>query len=316
MSRARNSSRGSSSGIKTKHVEPGQIVCGDSLAVLAKWPDAHIDCVVTSPPYYKQRDYRGAARQVGIETSPQEYIERLVAVFAQIRRVLKPTGTLWLNLGDKYDNGELLGMPWRVALALVADGWLLRSDCVWHKPNAMPSSQSRRPTTDHEYVFLLAKSPDYFYDADAVREPHVTFSEQSKMRGGRGHFGKRGGTPEAGKNNGNNNLHDGRWDQAFHPLGRNKRTVWSIPLGKYRGAHFAVFPGQLVENCLRAGCPKGGLVLDPFCGSGTTCLVAAGLGMEWLGIDCVREYCQMARKRLRDGTPANASARTKHLPNS
>jgi DNA modification methylase len=316
VARSPNSSRGSSSSAKTKQVEPGQIVCGDSLTVLAKWPGDIVDCVVTSPPYYNQRDYRGAAKQVGIESSPQEYIDRLVAVLAQVHRVLKPTGTLWLNLGDKYDKGELLGMPWRVALGLVADGWLLRSDCVWHKPNAMPSSQSRRPTTDHEYVFLLAKSPDYFYDADAVREPHVTFSEQSKMRGGRGHFGKRGGTPETGKNNGNNNLHDGRWDQAFHPLGRNKRTVWSIPLGKYRGAHFAVFPERLVENCLRAGCPQGGLVLDPFCGSGTTCLVAKRLGMEWLGIDCVSEYCQMARARLRDGTPAGASTRTKQLPKS
>lgn len=299
MPRSKNSIRRSSPGSKAKQPEPGQIVCGDSLAVLAKWPDELVDCVVTSPPYYNQRDYRGATKQVGIETSPEEYIARLVAVFAQVRRVLNPTGTLWLNLGDKYDKGELLGMPWRVALSLVADGWLLRSDCVWHKPNAMPSSQSRRPTTDHEYVFLLAKSPEYFYDADAVREPHVTFSEQSKMRGGRSHFGKRGGTPEAGKNNGNNNLHDGRWDQAFHPLGRNKRTVWSIPLGKYRGAHFAVFPERLVENCLNAGCPKEGLVLDPFCGSGTTCLVAARLGMKWLGIDCVREYCEMARARLR-----------------
>lgn len=278
----------------------GEILHGDARVVLASREAETVDCVVTSPPYYKQRDYRGSKKQVGIEASPQQYIDRLVAVFAEARRVLKPTGTLWLNLGDKYEAGALLGMPWRVALALVADGWLLRSDVIWHKPNAMPSSQSRRPTTDHEYVFLLAKSADYFYDADAVREPHVTFSENSKMRGGRNHFGKRGGTPEAGKNGGGNNLHDGRWDQAFHPLGRNKRTVWSIPLGKFRGAHFAVFPEQLVENCLKAGCPKGGLVLDPFCGSGTTCVVAERLGMKWLGIDCVAAYCKLARKRLRD----------------
>jgi DNA modification methylase len=253
---------------------------------------------VTSPPYYKQRNYRGSKQQVGLEASPEQYIESLVAVFAEVRRVLRPAGTLWLNLGDKYENGALLGLPWRVALALAADGWLLRSDIVWHKPNAMPSSQSRRPTTDHEYVFMLAKSPDYFYDADAVREPHVTFSENSKMRGGRNHFGKRDGTPEAGKNGGHNNLHNGRWDQAFHPKGRNKRTVWSIPLGKFRGAHFAVFPETLVENCLKAGCRADGVVLDPFCGSGTTCVVAKRLGLNWLGIDCVEEYCELARERL------------------
>lgn len=286
---------------------PNSILQGDALAVLAAWPANFVDCVITSPPYWQQRDYRGEANQVGREATPREYTERLTAIFRQVRRVLKPSGTLWLVIGDKYLDGSQLGLPWRLALALIDDGWILRADCIWHKPNAMPSSTKSRPTTDHEYIFLLTKSKDYFYDADAVREPHVTFSESSRMRGGRRHFGVRGGTPESGKNGGSINLHDGRWDQAFHPLGRNKRTVWSISLSKFRDAHFAVFPEALVQNCIKAGCPAGGLVLDPFVGSGTVPLVACQLGRNYLGIDCVAEYCQMARQRLADsgvGIPA------------
>jgi site-specific DNA-methyltransferase (adenine-specific) len=201
-------------------------------------------------------------------------------------------------LGDKFDQKRLLGLPWRVALALQDDGWSLRSDIIWHKPNAMPSSVKNRPTTDHEYVFLFSKSDQYYYDVDAVREPHVTFSAASRMRGGRNHFFKRNGTPEAGKNGGHPNLHNGRWDQAFHPRGRNKRTVWSIPLSKVREAHFAVFPEPLVETCIRAGAPPQGIVLDPFLGSGTTALVARRLGRQYVGIDCVQEYCQIAQDRL------------------
>jgi site-specific DNA-methyltransferase (adenine-specific) len=278
------------------------VLCGDSHDALQSLAAASVDCIITSPPYYKQRDYRGAAEQLGQESSPGEYVERLVATMRECRRVLKDSGTLWLNIGDKYDDGRQLGMPWRVALAMIDDGWLLRSDIIWHKPNAMPSSVKNRPTVDHEYVFFFTKSKDYYYNADAVREPHVTFSENSKMRGGRNHFGKRGGTPEQGKNSGDNNLHDGRWDQAFHPLGRNKRTVWSIPLGKFRDVHFAVFPEPLVETCILAGCPEDGVVLDPFCGSGTTLLVAQRLARKWLGIDCVEEYCEMARNRLSQTT--------------
>jgi site-specific DNA-methyltransferase (adenine-specific) len=219
---------------------------------------------------------------------------------------MKPRGTLWLVIGDKFDDGQQLGLPWRVALALIDDGWILRADCIWHKPNAMPSSAKSRPTIDHEYVFLFTKSKDYYYDADAIREPHVTFGPNSRMRGGRRHFGVRGGTPETGKNGGSNNLHDARWDQAFHPLGRNKRTVWSIPLSKFREAHFAVFPESLVETCILAGCPTGGLVLDPFVGSGTVPVVAQRTGRNYIGIDCAAEYCDMAERRL--GTPISTSA--------
>jgi site-specific DNA-methyltransferase (adenine-specific) len=274
-----------------------EIVCADCREYLATYPADSVDCVVTSPPYYRQRDYRDG-QQIGRESSPDDYIDRLVAVLAQVRRVLKRSGCLWLVLGDKYQDGQLLGMPWRVALAAQAEGWVLRNDAIWHKPNAMPSAVRNRLTVDHEYVFFFVKSSDYFYNADAIREPHVTFTEKSRMRGGRRHFFQRGGTPEQGKNGQHRNLHDGRWDQAFHRNGRNKRTVWSIPLSKFRDAHFAVFPESLVETCIRAGSPTDGLVLDPFLGSGTTAVVAWKLGRRFLGIDCNREYCQMAQRRL------------------
>lgn len=229
-----------------------RVLCGDALEQLREFPHEIVDTIVTSPPYFRQRDY-GGKRQLGNEVDPQSYIERLVGVFAECYRVMKSSGTAWIVLGDKYAKGRQLGMPWRVALALVDAGWILRSDIIWHKPNAMPSSVKTRPTTDHEYVFLLTKSTQYYYNADEIREPHVSFSEKSRMRGGRNHFDRRGSTPEQGKNGGQSNLHDGRWDQAFHPKGRNKRTVWSIPLSKCRDAHFAVFPEQLVELCVLAG---------------------------------------------------------------
>ena len=223
-------------------------------------------------------------------------------MFDECQRVLTEDGTLWLNLGDKYQDGDLLGMPWRVALALKERGWLLRSDIIWHKPNAMPSSVKNRPTTDHEYIFLLVKNKQYYYDIDAIREPHVTFSAKSKMKGGRNHFGKRNGTPEEGKNSGDANLHDGRWDQAFHPQGRNRRTVWEIPLSKFRDAHFAVFPEKLVELCILAGSPADGVVLDPFSGSGTTVTVAQRLGRKFIAIDSNPEYCKLAESRLLQST--------------
>jgi site-specific DNA-methyltransferase (adenine-specific) len=274
------------------------VICGDAAEVLDDLPEHSVQAVVTSPPYYKQRDYKSDG-QLGHEPSPEEYVRRLAGIMTACRRVLKPDGLLWLNLGDKCLGGRLLGLPWRVALALTEFGWILRSDVIWHKPNAMPASLTNRPTTDHEYVFMLSRGPKYFYDADAIREAHVTFTDASQMKGGRGHFGKAGGTPEAGKNKGNPNLHRGRWDQAFHPLGRNKRTVWSIPLSKFPDAHFAVFPERLVENCILASTKDGDTVLDPFCGSGTTLIVAHRLRRHFVGIDVQREYCQMALRRLR-----------------
>lgn len=282
------------------------VICGTAAKKLRALPTDSIDCVVTSPPYFQQRDY-GEKSQIGNEKTPLEYVDSIVKIFAEVQRVLKPSGTCWLNLGDKYRRGNLMGMPWRVALELMDRQWLLRNEIIWHKPNAMPSSAKSRLTVDHETIFLLVKSADYFYDADAIREPHVTFSDQSKMKGGRSHFGKRGGTPEKGKNSGSSNMHDARWDQAFHPQGRNKRTVWSIPLSKFRDAHFAVFPPALVETCIKAGCPKDGVVLDPFCGSGTTLLVAKSLNRNYVGIDCSKEYCKMSRKRLKEADLASRS---------
>lgn len=276
------------------------IIHGDATHILNQLPQSSIDCIVTSPPYYMQRDYK-MPMQIGGEASPAEYVENLRIIFAECRRVLKESGTMWLVIGDKYWNGQLLGMPWRVALALKDDGWLLRSDIIWHKSNAMPSSVKNRPTTDHEYIFLFAKSNRYYYDIDSIREPHVTFTTNSQMKGGRNHFGKRDSTPEKGKNGGDVNLHNSRWDQAFHPKGRNRRTVWKIPVSKFRGVHFAVFPEKLVEICVQAGCPPAGLVLDPFVGSGTAAVVAQRLGRNFIGIDNNPAYCEMARERVNQG---------------
>jgi len=257
-------------------------------------------CIVTSPPYFGHRAYSAASdpAELGRERTWQEYVGRLVEVLDAARGVLADDGTLWLNLGDTYRDRELLGIPWRVALELKAAGWKLRADVIWQKPNAMPSPITTRPTVDHEYLFLFSKTDRYHYDADAIREPHVTFTAASRMKGGRAHLGVKHGTPERGKNAGNQNLHTGRWDQAFHPLGRNKRTVWSVPLGKFRGAHFAVFPEKLIEPCILAGCPEGGLVLDPFAGSGTTGVVSLARNRRFLGLELVRAYADMATARL------------------
>jgi len=272
---------------------------GNAKEVLLKLPDNFIQTTVTSPPYFGHRNYTpNSDNEIGTEKQLADYINNLVDVFAALYKKTADDGTLWLNIGDTYRNNLLLGVPWRVAFALGDAGWQLRSDIIWHKPNAMPSSVKTRPTVDHEYIFFFAKSKDYLYNADAIREPHVTFSENSKMKGGRNHLGKRGGTPESGKNAGNANLHTGRWDQAFHPLGRNKRTVWDIPLGKFRGAHFAVFPEKLVETCLLAASNKESLVCDPFTGSGTTGIVAKKLGRYFYGIDLSEEYTALATERI------------------
>lgn len=278
----------------------GKVILGDIRDVAPTLPDDFFQAIVTSPPYFGHRDYSKGSKpkEIGQESEPGEYVENLVRIFRNLRPKLKSDGLFWLNLGDTYRDKLLLGIPWRVALALQDDGWILRSDIIWYKPNAMPSSVKDRPTTDHEYLFMFARTPDYYYDADAIREPHVTFTEKSKMRGGRNHFGKAGGTPEAGKNAGNNNLHDGRWDQAFNPKGRNKRTVWEIPLSKFRDAHFAVYPEKLVETCILASTREGDVVLDPFTGSGTTGVVAYKLARRFVGVELVEEYQEMAQSRL------------------
>jgi DNA modification methylase len=279
------------------------VLVGDSWALARSLPSDYVQCIVTSPPYFGHREYADdeelAQFEFGREEAPAVYVRKLITLFEELRRVLRDTGTLWLNLGDTYRKEQLLGMPWRVALGLQEAGWILRSEIIWNKPNAMPSSVKNRPTTAHEHLFLFSKTTDYVYNADAIREPHVTFSPESKMTGGRGHFGQRNGTPENGKNKGNANLHNGRWDQAFHPLGRNKRTVWNIALGKFRDTHFAVFPEELARNCLLAGTSEGDIVLDPFMGSGTTACVARQLSRHFVGLELVPQYAEMTMKRIR-----------------
>lgn len=278
-----------------------KILLGDIRSVVHKLPDCYFQAIVTSPPYFGHRTYLDVGAEegeIGCEPNPEHYIDNMRWAFGGLRSKLKDDGLLWLNLGDTYRNKALLGIPWRVALALQDDGWILRSDIIWRKTNAMPSSVKDRPTTEHEYIFMFSKTADYFYHADAIREPHITFSERSKMKGGRNHLGKRNGTPENGKNGGNANLHNGRWDQAFHPKGRNKRTVWDISLGKFRDTHFAVYPEKLVETCILASTRERDVVLDPFVGSGTTALVACRLGRHFTGVELVKKYMDMAERRV------------------
>ena len=287
--------------MENKKEPVNQVLLGDVRTICKNIPNDYIQAIITSPPYFGHRKYSGddsSQYEIGREKNLDDYINNLVLCFEAIKPKLKESGVLWLNLGDTYRNKELLGIPWRVVFALKDKGWMLRSDIIWKKPNAMPSSVKSRPTTDHEYIFLFSKTSDYYYDADSIREPHVTFSENSKMKGGRNHLGKKNGTPEQGKNGGNQNLHNGRWDQAFHPKGRNKRTVWEIPLGKFRDAHFAVYPEKLVETCMLASTQMDDIIFDPFTGSGTTGVVAIKNNRKFIGSELVKKYQQMAQKRI------------------
>jgi len=265
------------------------IAQGDCRDILRTLPDESFQMCVTSPPYWGLRDY-GVDGQIGAEQDPEGYVEHLVQVFREVKRVLKPDGTLWLNLGDSYTSGDrtwrqadkknpargmryrprtpqglkpkdLVGIPWRVAFALQADGWYLRSDIIWAKPNCQPESVRDRPTKSHEYLFLMSKSQNYLYDRDGIAEETVN-----------------GGT-------------------------RNRRTVWPINTEAYAGAHFAVFPPSLVRPCVSAGSRPGSWVLDPFFGSGTVGQVCIEMHRKCLGIELKAEYVNLARTRL--GSTAN-----------
>lgn len=274
----------------------GVILVGDVREQLRTLPEASVHCVVTSPPYWGLRDY-GVEGQLGLEPTPEEHVTAMVEVFREVRRVLRDDGTAWVNYGDCYapslPNGaglkpkDLVGMPWRVAFGLQADGWYLRSDIIWAKPNPMPESVTDRPTKSHEYVFLLSKSPRYFYDADAVREP------DSGRASGNGFAGRQGGARQT-------NVSGGRGREERHEpgSGRNLRDVWTVATHPFPGAHFATFPPDLIRPCIRAGCPEGGTVLDPFFGSGTTGLVCDQEGRDWIGVELNEEYAEIARKRL------------------
>ena len=307
------------------------ILLGSCLTLLPTLPDRSVHACVTSPPYWGLRDY-GAPGQLGLEPTPEEYVANLVAVFREVRRVLREDGTVWLVLGDSYAGSwgnqgrrpgrgtqrpvsgpttqrfggygtlhtrtrtgswvgdhpvlkpkDLVGVPWRVAFALQADGWYLRSDVVWAKPNPMPESVRDRPTRSHEYVFLLAKGERYHYDRAAVMEPAVSThgSGNGYRRPARLSYADRGG--------------DAPWRPAAH---RNRRSVWTVPTRAFKGAHFATFPEALIEPCVLAGCPPGGTVLDPFFGAGTTGVVCARLGRACVGIELNPAYAEIARARL------------------
>lgn len=320
---------------------------GDSLTVLRNMPQKSVHCCVTSPPYFGLRDY-GIDGQIGLEETPEAYVSRLVEVFREVRRVLKDDGTLWLNLGDSYGTGtkagrkpgsrgiaantqkaqdiprvggmakQLLGMPWRVAFALQADGWYLRSDIVWQKPNAMPESVRDRPTKAHEYLFLLSKSQRYYYDSEAIKEPITDSSimrlSQENLWNQAGSLRANGGTRadrpmkpvykrsgnlerKYGNERGRPGSHMGG-SIPWEGVTRNKRSVWTVPTVPFKGAHFATFPPKLIEPCILAGTAIGGTVLDPFFGAGTVGVVAKQHGRDYIGIELNPEYVELSRKRL------------------
>ena len=307
-----------------------RILCGDATEVLRTLPAESIQCCVTSPPYFGLRDY-GVEGQIGLEATPEAYVERLVGVFREVRRVLRDDGTLWLNLGDSYaSNGgktqphrdssggmgkkgtrgeqgyhaagggfirpdtardglkpkDLIGIPWRVAFALQADGWYLRQDIIWHKPNPMPESVQDRCTKAHEYMFLLSKSERYFFNSEAMKE---------KAAGVRGGAPKKIHSESAQGKHGATSALNKSWDGAET---RNRRSVWTVASSRYGGAHFAAFPPALIEPCILAGAPFNGLVLDPFTGSGTTAAVALQHGRRFIGCELNPDYIKLAEARI------------------
>lgn len=299
------------------------IVTGDALKTLQRISDNYIDCCVTSPPYLGLRDY-GAEGQIGLESSLEEYTRRLVEVFREVRRTLRPDGTLWLNLGDTYSGSKagtkeipaknLMGIPWRIALALQEDGWYLRQDIVWYKPNTMPESVKDRFTKSHEYIFLLTKQPKYYFDGETVKEPAVGFDNRPPA-GSRGaktpNVRRRKGNARTFRGSGaytNGRTYDNSAEVERSSSGnventtglRNRRDVWSVATQGYSKAHFATFPEKLIEPCILAGCRPGGVVLDPFLGSGTTAAVAVKNGREYIGIELNPEYAELAKERIKE----------------
>lgn len=302
-----------------------QIYNCDCVEGMKQLPDASVDLTVTSPPYYGLRDY-GVDGQIGVEETPEQYIEKLVSVFREVRRVLKNDGTLWVNIGDSYAGGggfcetapssktsksgkygntgalirggikpagdvkqkDLIGIPWMLAFALRADGWYLRQDIIWAKPNPMPESVTDRCTKSHEYIFLFSKSPRYYFDHKAIMEP---VAENTVKRMSQDVENQIGSTRVPGKTNGN-------MKAVGSNERRNKRDVWTVTTKPFKEAHFATFPEDLIEPCILAGCPVNGVVLDPFMGSGTTALTATRLKRLYVGFDLSAEYCAIANKRL------------------
>ena len=298
---------------------------------MRRWKEQGIKAqtCVTSPPYYGLRDY-GHEGQIGLEETPEDYIKAMVEVFRCVWDVLEDDGTLWLNIGDSYFNTrpgnggkcvlpgagksmtqgryhdakrdfsetnikpkDLIGIPWALAFALRADGWYLRQDIIWHKPNPMPESVQDRCTKAHEYIFLMSKSQKYYYDADAIKEE---LKEESIARNQSGWNGNEDRGYVSGKQN-NMSKYLGS-DKAKNETHRNRRSVWTVTTKPYSGAHFAVFPSDLIEPCILAGAPVGGVVLDPFMGSGTTAQVAQHFGRKYLGCELNIDYKPLQDKRL------------------
>lgn len=293
------------------------VLLGDALEQLQTLADESAYTCVTSPPYYNLRDY-GTAGQIGAEDTPEEYIGKLVNVFREVRRVLRRDGTLWLNIGDSYatrsgpqpprntrnrcghtaksipegyKKKDMIGIPWMLAFALRTDGLYLRQDIIWQKTNCMPESVRDRCTRSHEYIFLLSKSEQYYFDAEEISEP---IAKSSKKRYAQNLGGQRGSERQPGKTNGPMKAEMPK----FKGSRRNKRDVWTLSTGGFKGAHFAVFPEKLVEPCILAGCPEGGTVLDPFTGSGTTGAVAKRLRRNFVGVEINAEYWEMAQERI------------------
>ena len=304
---------------RRRKIELNKIYNGNALDVLKTLPCKIVDCCVTSPPYFGLRDY-GVDGQLGLEETPEEYIKNLVSVFSEIKRVIKDNGTLWVNIADSYSgsnkgrgtknysgkqasskgsimsnaktyNGlkpkDLIGIPWLLAFALREDGWYLRQDIIWHKPNPMPESVRDRCTKAHEYIFLLSKSKKYYYDHEAIKEDAITKpkARNKNKEGYQADYLRRERFSEGERVYGS----DGK---------RNKRDVWTVSTKPYKEAHFATFPSDLIEPCILAGSPKGGIVLDPFFGSGTVGEVSIKNERNYIGIDLNMDYCKLAEKRI------------------
>lgn len=274
-----------------------RLLQGDCRTILPTLADESVHCVVTSPPYWGLRDF-GGDEQLGLEPTPEEHVANMVEVFREVRRVLRHDGVLFLNYGDSYQDKQLVGMPWRVAFALQADGWWLRQDIIWHKPNPMPESVRDRCTKAHEYLFLLAKSKRYYFDVDAIREQTDNMSSWAEYAAADGH-----NLPHGNLSMGAKAGFGAMQDNLTHPLGRNKRSVWTIATAPFSEAHFATFPPALVEPCIKAGCPVGGTVLDPFAGAGTVGLVADRLGRDAILIELNPAYAAMASTRIEGDAP-------------
>jgi site-specific DNA-methyltransferase (cytosine-N4-specific) len=299
---------------------------GDAASVLATLPSGSVDCIVTSPPYFGLRDY-GVDGQLGAEPTPAEFVEAITAVFREARRVLADDGVMFMNLGDSYVNAggagtqgktgqrasrtftaerrpprgvlppkNLLGIPWRAAFALQDDGWLLRNDIIWAKPNAMPESVTDRMSNRHEHVFMFSKRARYWFDLDAIREEHAT-AERVGIEKARGSQPWSSSSAAGNPQQASSHVGVGRAEG-----GKNPGDVWSIPTAHFAAAHFATMPPALAERCILAGCRPGGVVLDPFSGSGTTGLAATENGRRYVGIDLNEEYLALSlRTRLKQG---------------